>query len=86
MKKDLDISLVDHGCNGGFLGEDALILGVKENTFADIVGMNDSIVKQALVVSRSTQIKDLLLLYSISMPLVERDTLSIQPYRWKPLA
>ena len=47
MNLDLNISLVDCGCNGGFLGKDALILGVKENTFADIVGMNDSIVKQA---------------------------------------
>ena len=47
MNLDLDISLVDHGCNGGFLGENAFILGVKENTFADIVGMNNSIVKQA---------------------------------------
>ena len=47
LNMDLDISLVDRGCNGGFLGEDALILGVKENTFADIVGMNDSIVKRA---------------------------------------
>ena len=46
---DLDISLVDRGCNGGFLGEDALILGIKENTFADIVGINNSIVKQAPV-------------------------------------
>ena len=49
MNLDLDISLIDCGCNGGFLGEDALILGVKENTFVDIVGMNNSIIKQALI-------------------------------------
>ena len=44
LNKDLDISLIDCGYNGGFLGEDALILGIKENTFSDIVSMNDSIV------------------------------------------
>ena len=49
MNKELDIFLVDCGGNGGFLGEDALILGAKENVFADIVSINDSIVKQASI-------------------------------------
>ena len=39
------MSLADKGCNGGFLGEDARILSIK-NSFADIIGMNNSLVSQ----------------------------------------
>ena len=47
LSQDLCMSLADRGCNGGFLGEDARILSIKENSFADIIGMNNSLVNQA---------------------------------------
>ena len=47
MSQDLYMSLADKGCNGGFLGEDARILSIKESLFSDIIGMNNSLVKQA---------------------------------------
>ena len=47
LSTDLDISLADRGCNGGFLGEDACILYTIPNAFADIVGMNNSLVEKA---------------------------------------
>ena len=47
MSQDLHISLVDKGCNGEFLRENAKILSIKESSFADIIGMNNSLVNQA---------------------------------------
>ena len=38
--------MVDRGCNSGFLGR-CSCLNIKENAFADIVGMNDNVVNQA---------------------------------------
>ena len=49
MSQDLCMSLADKGCNGRFLGEDARILSIKENSFADIIGMNNSSVNQATI-------------------------------------
>ena len=42
VTNDFSISLIDRGCNGGFLGEDARILSIKDNYFADVIGMNNS--------------------------------------------
>ena len=47
ITNDFSISLIDHSCNGGFLGEDARILSIKDNYFADVIGMNNSKVSQA---------------------------------------
>ena len=47
ITQDLNISLIDRSCNGGFLGEDARILSIKDNYFADVIGMNNSKVLQA---------------------------------------
>ena len=47
ITQDLNISLIDRGCNGSFLGEDARILSLKDNYFADVIGMNNSKVFQA---------------------------------------
>ena len=49
ITQDLNISLIDQGCNGGFLGEDAQILSFKDNYFADVIGMNNSKVFQAAI-------------------------------------
>ena len=47
ITQDLNISLIDQGCNSSFLGEDACILSVKDNYFADVIGMNNSKILQA---------------------------------------
>ena len=47
ITQDLNISLIDCGCNGGFLGEDARILSLKDNYFADVIRINNSKVLQA---------------------------------------
>ena len=47
MSQDLCMSLADRGCNSGLLGEDAKILNIKESSFDDIIGMNNSLVSQA---------------------------------------
>ena len=56
LSQNLGISLADRGCNGGFLGEDARILSIKENSFADIIGMNNSLVNQAPIVTGALKI------------------------------
>ena len=50
ITQDLNISLIDCSCNGGFLREDARILSLKDNYFADVIGMNNSKVLQAQLV------------------------------------
>ena len=47
ITNDFSFSLIDRGCNGGFLGEDTRILSIKDNYFADVIGMNNSKVSQA---------------------------------------
>ena len=47
ITQDLNISLIDRGCNGSFLGEDTRILSLKDNYFADVIGMNNSKAFQA---------------------------------------
>ena len=46
ITNDFSISLVDRGCNGGFLDKNARILSIKDNYFADVIGMNNSKVSQ----------------------------------------
>ena len=47
ITQDLNISLIDRRCNGGFLGEGTRILSLKDNYFADVIGMNNYKVFQA---------------------------------------
>ena len=56
ITQDLNISLIDQGCNDSFLGEDAYILSLKDNYFADVIGMNNSKVLQAFIGTRCIKI------------------------------
>ena len=78
------MSLANRGCYGGFLGEDARILSIKENSFADIIGMNNSLVNQASIGTGALKINttnDSVISILINMLLEEKVTLFIQPYK-----
>ena len=80
--------MVDRGCNGGFLGKDALVLSVKENAFADIVGMNDNVVNQAPIGTGCLKIttnQGPIIAIFHQYALGGKGHTIIQPYKWKLL-